>query len=232
MDEVLAVGDAEFQKKCLGKMDEVAKEEGRTILSVSSNMSAVQTLCQYALVIKNGSIIYRGTSEKSVNIYLERNVVNEAIPIAERQDRHGIGTVKITNLTIHNSEGREADHILSGDKCALIFIIENKDKPIKNGRVLFTLYDQNGKALAHFNTYNSHQKINLNTGKSDITCTLLEVPLRPGYYTINVALMQAEILLDRVENAAKLIVIDSKDLQSQKLFDYSSAPYLIRHSWS
>jgi lipopolysaccharide transport system ATP-binding protein len=71
IDEVLAVGDAEFQKKCLGKMDEVSKGEGRTVLFVSHNMGSINSLCSRALVLSNGSMIYDGETEKGIHSYLE-----------------------------------------------------------------------------------------------------------------------------------------------------------------
>jgi lipopolysaccharide transport system ATP-binding protein len=76
VDEVLAVGDAEFQKKCLGKVDEVSRREGKTVLLVSHNVDAIMNLCPSAIWIDNGSIRKRGESHKIVNDYLndERNL--------------------------------------------------------------------------------------------------------------------------------------------------------------
>jgi lipopolysaccharide transport system ATP-binding protein len=70
VDEVLAVGDAEFQKKCLGKMGEVSKGEGRTVLFVSHNMAAVQSLCNKGIVIENGNVICLGDISESINRYI------------------------------------------------------------------------------------------------------------------------------------------------------------------
>ncbi|UOK43775.1 MULTISPECIES: ABC transporter ATP-binding protein [Flavobacterium] len=70
VDEVLAVGDAEFQKKCLGKMNDVSKGEGRTVLFVSHNMAAVKSLCRKGIVLKNGGMFYEGLSDNAVSKYL------------------------------------------------------------------------------------------------------------------------------------------------------------------
>ena len=72
VDEVLSVGDAEFQKKCLGKMDDVSKQEGRTLLFVSHNMGAIQQLCNTAIVLAAGSIAHHGTANASVEVYLDQ----------------------------------------------------------------------------------------------------------------------------------------------------------------
>src|SRR5213079_2042797 len=75
VDEVLAVGDAEFQKKCLGKMGDVASH-GRTIIFVSHNMQAVQSLCRSAIYLKNGKMADWGRTDKVINNYLAREVKN------------------------------------------------------------------------------------------------------------------------------------------------------------
>ena len=79
VDEVLAVGDAEFQKKCLGKMDEVSRREGRTVLFVSHNMGVVTSLCPNAIWLDGGSIQQRGAAREVINQYLSRRTEREQI---------------------------------------------------------------------------------------------------------------------------------------------------------
>ncbi len=74
VDEVLAVGDAEFQKKAIGKMRDVSRGEGRTVLFVSHNMAAVRSLCQKGIVLKNGMLDYIGSSEKAIDYYLDESI--------------------------------------------------------------------------------------------------------------------------------------------------------------
>ena len=75
VDEVLAVGDAEFQKKCLGKMGDVSKGEGRTVLFVSHNMGAIQTLCNKGIVLDNGRLLYEGTTSRSIDFYANLSIL-------------------------------------------------------------------------------------------------------------------------------------------------------------
>ena len=70
VDEVLAVGDAEFQKKCLGKMDDISKNSGKTVLFVSHNMGAVSSLCNRGVILKDGKIYFSGSTEESIASYL------------------------------------------------------------------------------------------------------------------------------------------------------------------
>jgi len=80
MDEVLAVGDAEFQKKCLGKMNDVARNEGRTVLFVSHNMAAVSQLCSQAIMLSQGKMLFNGSSDEVVNEYLRHNASQVKVP--------------------------------------------------------------------------------------------------------------------------------------------------------
>lgn len=73
VDEVLAVGDAEFQKKCIGKMGDIRKGEGRTILFVSHNMGAVKQLCSKTIVLENGTVVFKGNSNNGIDYYLQSN---------------------------------------------------------------------------------------------------------------------------------------------------------------
>lgn len=88
VDEVLAVGDAEFQKKAIGKMQDVSRGEGRTVLFVSHNMGAVRSLCKNGCVLKNGKIDYIGTSEDCINHYLEDGSISEMISYAKIEKKH------------------------------------------------------------------------------------------------------------------------------------------------
>ncbi len=76
VDEVLAVGDAEFQKKCLGKMGDVSKGEGRTVLFVSHNMGSIRQLCTSAMLLNNGNIVTQGNVDETLSIYLKSNIAN------------------------------------------------------------------------------------------------------------------------------------------------------------
>ena len=103
VDEVLAVGDAEFQKKCLGKMEEVTKQKGRTILFVSHNMSAIEKLCNRCILLDSGNIIKEGRSKDVIDFYLndKSNLSSEIIP----KNKNGqLG--QFTKITILNKENK------------------------------------------------------------------------------------------------------------------------------
>lgn len=112
IDEVLAVGDAEFQKKCLGKMDEITKTEGRTILFVSHNMEAIRQICAKCVLLENGRVKSIGKTDDIVTEYLNQ-VQKSVIEIPD--DPQKIKEAKIRKVVIRDSEGRES-HSLGTDK--------------------------------------------------------------------------------------------------------------------
>ena len=101
VDEVLAVGDMQFQKKCLGKMEDVSTKNGRTVLFVSHNMGAVQSLCNVGFLLEHGKITCIDKINKVVKAYVNSGVENSRIPISLRRDRHGSGLLKIKDLQFY-----------------------------------------------------------------------------------------------------------------------------------
>ena len=125
VDEVLAVGDAEFQKKCLGKMGDVTKGEGRTVLFVSHNISAVKILCQSGVYMKNGTLDYVGEIEDTISRYLIDTAGNLNQPIINRQDKIGNKNVEVSDVKFYNNFNQITSEILSGDYLKIEFDIIN-----------------------------------------------------------------------------------------------------------
>ena len=108
VDEVLAVGDAEFQKKAIGKMQDVSKGEGRTVLFVSHNMGAVKSLCHNGIVLKDGLIDYEGTASDCIDYYTENSSVSEMISYSMIEKKHrpwedALGEIQIIDARLLNN---------------------------------------------------------------------------------------------------------------------------------
>ena len=103
VDEVLAVGDAEFQKKAIGKMQDVSRGEGRTVLFVSHNMAAVRNLCKRGIVLQNGSICYSGTSEAAINHYLHNDGATSGTKIIDNIEWVKPG-IELRSISINGTE--------------------------------------------------------------------------------------------------------------------------------
>jgi lipopolysaccharide transport system ATP-binding protein len=113
VDEVLAVGDAEFQKKCLGKMGDVSKSEGRTVLFVSHNMTAVETLCNKAIFLNNGYIDNTGTPNEMIKYYLEyASNEKRSFQYDSMLEAEGNEYVRIVNASVENASSDDVDAII------------------------------------------------------------------------------------------------------------------------
>ena len=145
VDEVLAVGDAEFQKKAIGKMQDVSKGEGRTVLFVSHNMAAVRSLCTNGILLENGQIIYNGTSEDAINYYLKNNVKISDKKIVDCIEWKK-NSIAIHNIKINDTE-QSTSNIISGQK-ELNILIEGYTEEDIFTDVLLTIKNKDEVPLA------------------------------------------------------------------------------------
>ncbi|MBP5547913.1 MAG: ABC transporter ATP-binding protein [Bacteroidales bacterium] len=145
VDEVLAVGDAEFQKKAIGKMQDVSKGEGRTVLFVSHNMAAVKNLCQKGVVLKDGKVDYLGTAIESIDHYLQGMVTHNTLSIKDRIDRDGSGKCRFTGIRI---KGLDGNYQLNDDIPITLEVDLSVNQIIHNPRIGISIYNlQNDCAL-------------------------------------------------------------------------------------
>ena len=117
VDEVLAVGDAEFQKKAIGKMKDISSGNGRTVLFVSHNMTSIRQLCKNGVMLENGEVAFIGNVEETINHYLaiDSSKIDFDSSIAERTDRRGNGKLHVNNVLIKNKEQKEVSEVFMGD---------------------------------------------------------------------------------------------------------------------
>lgn len=121
IDEVLAVGDAEFQKKCMGKMEEITNKDGRTILFVSHNMSAIKTLCTKTILLEKGQVKKIGKTNEVIQYYLDGLVGNTSERMVDigRTRRKGTGWLKIKSAYFCNSKGDKVSAFKSGEDAVI-----------------------------------------------------------------------------------------------------------------
>jgi ABC-type polysaccharide/polyol phosphate transport system ATPase subunit len=155
VDEVLAVGDSEFQKKCLGKMNAVSKGEGRTILFVSHNLFAVKSLCKNAIFIKDGTIAAYGSSEKVISQYQIENTknINSIITWENNSPKNNYCSIKSIYLNDANCQLDSAITVDSGIVVRIIYFVLKKDS-----RVGFTIVLRDANDNIVFSSINNHEK--------------------------------------------------------------------------
>lgn len=192
VDEVLAVGDAEFQKKCLGKMEEVTNQEGRTIIFVSHNMEAIRRLCKKSILLKHGTVEMFGDTNDIINHYLETNVSESETVFVEDTNRDA----QIRKVVV---SGEKTSARIPIHKAITIDIEFEVRKEIPSATIC-TIFSSNGIELIHSYESDSTRKLtDLKPGKYKTSVT---VPP----FTFNVGNYELEIMIDK----PGLEVIDRK----------------------
>ncbi|QIE60611.1 ABC transporter ATP-binding protein [Rasiella rasia] len=144
VDEVLAVGDVDFQKKAIGKMQEISEGDGRTVLFVSHNMAAVKNLCTRGIVLENGKSIYEGNANDAVEYYLKNAFQLSKTHILERTDRKGNKKLQIESIQIENNRDVEVSELYSGESYAMKFYY-TQYKPVEAGQLTLVVQFRNQK---------------------------------------------------------------------------------------
>ena len=228
VDEVLAVGDAQFQKKCLGKMEEVGKE-GRTVLFVSHNMGVVQTLCTRGILLRYGTVVSDETAYEAVSTYLQTLEKSASQNLLERTERKGKGEIRLSKVEVFSSADWTSTTIATGRPAYFVFHVT---KPQPGMSCIFTLYDQYGQPVTNFNSsVRSYQDTgNLDTS-TKLVCEIDEILLIPGIYRMNVAIMSNGELQDHIEGAFSLEV-EEGPLRGRPVIASGYGSIVMPHRWS
>jgi lipopolysaccharide transport system ATP-binding protein len=209
VDEVLAVGDAAFQKKCLGKMGDVAKQ-GRTILFVSHNMSAIENLCTHALWLKQGRVQELGETPPVIEKYLSAvQPTQHAVTLKDRTDRRGTGRAKIINFFITDEAGKLQIILRPGKTYHFIMDCElAQNSPILNDVVAsIVLLDLRNEPIWLVRSSFSNENLTLSRGSNRIVCTVPDFAVAEGHFNATLFLGQKEEeILDLVSNAAEISI--------------------------
>jgi homopolymeric O-antigen transport system ATP-binding protein len=204
VDEVLAVGDLAFQRKCLGKMNDVAST-GRTVVFVSHNMALIQALCRRGIYLEHGSVQTDASIAVAVANYLRAlEDKAETRDLSERVDRRGAQGVRAQTIDIRGRTGSQT--IASG---AAVEITVGLSGTIRRPGCNMLIYDQLGHAVTKLSSYRvGPEDVFAHQGEPRFECHIDELLLVPGRYRIDVEIYGAGVLQDLVEGAAYFEVVD------------------------
>jgi ABC-type polysaccharide/polyol phosphate transport system ATPase subunit len=209
VDEVLAVGDAQFQKKCLGKMGDVA-QEGRTVLFVSHNMNAVRRLCARSLMIEGGRLAADGPTRTVVPLYLARGaqavLPSEWIDLAHARRS---GTQEVSFMRMSYTSGNEAAGFQPYANGPLEITLDIASQTAKTvGSLAVTLYDHGGAKLVNADTVSLGHSLQLAPGHNVVRLRIDSLHLNAGAYVLGLWLADAAgSVYDHIESAAKIDVV-------------------------
>jgi lipopolysaccharide transport system ATP-binding protein len=232
VDEVLAVGDSAFQRKCLGKMGNVVKE-GRTVLFVTHNMAAVTALCTRGLLFDKGRLEYSGAPQAVVQEYLSRSHSIARMTLADRKDRTGSGRIRFTAASILNDRRDVVDSVVSGQDISICLEYEKRDAtPLRNAVVQVKFFGAFGQPLfACLSRTSSHEPLAVTEGRR-LICHIPRLPLTPGSYSYTIWCTISDVLEDYVADAGVLSVADGDYFGTGKLPSKDVGEFLVDHSWT
>ncbi|MCM3874380.1 MAG: ABC transporter ATP-binding protein [Pyrinomonadaceae bacterium] len=230
VDEVLAVGDASFQKKCLGKMEDVAKG-GRTVLFVSHNMGAVRGLCERAVLLEGGVVVADGDVYQVVESYL--SALSE-VGFRHESKKHGL---IIEDVAVKNSDGERTNCFSPGDDLN-IEISFDAPKPIQQPYILLVVRSIHGTCFTA-NMLIDGGRPNVIEGKGRLCCSFKSIPLLPQEYTIQMAIRTKDgkdVIVHSQEVAAFSVVADLEALGFKGEFVHGlvqkTFPVMIPYEWT
>lgn len=231
IDEVLSVGDAQFQKKCLGKMQDVAKA-GRTVLFVSHNMAAVENLCESGVVLENGKVIYIGKQSDAISHYLESVSQKNDTDLNKRDDRIGTGEVRITAIEIKDLDGKLLYNVMSGQDIDIHFHFKTTPN-YRRSNVIISLMVRTYLDVPVFLQHNKLTGDNWNHLPSSGTfiCRIRKLPLPSATYNWGYSVMVSEEYLDRIDYLNNLTVIEGDFYKSGELPPITHGCCLVDAEW-
>lgn len=229
VDEVLAVGDLDFQNKCLGKMNEISNS-GRTLLFVSHNLQTIKKLCDKSIYLRNGKIEFFGSTSDAINLYLDKSSLNSTAN-ACWSERTGSGKIRYTEIFTRNSNKVITNTFSMGDEVNVVLGYKVHEK-VQQCYCSVELWNEDGVKLANIVSFDSnfYPKINLKDHK--VNLKLDDFRFYPGKFSLNIWVGDAitHETYDYVFNVYTLEVIDGGSLVNRRL-NKESGLILLTPEW-
>lgn len=238
VDEALSVGDAEFQRKCLGKMGDVARA-GRTVIYVSHHLATVQSLCTSAIVLRDGRISFRGTPADAISHYLARDgaLLDDLTKVRERG---GSGPLRFSRLCLRNHLDQVTEIVACGHELRLdlsyapasAIDFSASDQPSSGLRPRVEVYAcrPTGERLFLCSTTLVSGPERLPEAAC-VRLTIERLPLVPGRYTLELALSSDRQVLDHIWDAKPITVTEGDFFGTGRLPGGAQGVTLVPHSW-
>ena len=209
VDEVLAVGDIEFQQKCLGRMREIANSQHKTILFVSHNLDAIHRLCTTGVNISNGTISYQGNINDAITYYLTNKKIGES-NLFDTNQRWGDAQVVIKDFQVRDKENIKQTSLTPGQDYIFDIFFETKNidaLPIENIAASVDFIDNRGITTLLLNSSATNRILKIEKNEGVISCQITDLNLAPSTYSITLYLGQTNLhTFDCLNNIANITV--------------------------
>ena len=233
VDEVLSVGDGAFQKKCLGKMDEV-RRDGRTVILVSHDLPVVASLCQRAILLRHGRVVGDGQPQQIIEQYMSEAFTGTGVSLADRTDRYTKGELTVQAITFLDDKLNPLQPALSGQH--LVIRVQYKchvRKAFKDMRVMVVINRDERTSCIFSTDLVSRTPLDLE-GSGYVDFHVPHLPLCGGRYFLHAAIENNTMTQDWVQYAAELQVLDGDYYGTGRMYPHDGwrgKGMFVDHSW-
>ena len=212
VDEVLAVGDAEFQKKALGKMKDVSTKEGRTVLFVSHNMSAVHNLCNSGIVLKNGLLLEKGNIDDIIETYITATLKNDS----QYTKRWGNKKIEFIDYKLCDETGNERTEFFMGDNIYFFLKVRFNEK-IRQADIGINIKNNLEDLITHIANFDNDFLISGDENEiQEFKVQLTDVFFSPNLYIVDIAIVSGNDHFDMIENTLMFSLIEGIKIKRGK----------------
>ena len=230
IDEVLAVGDLEFQTKCIGKMDEISKV-GRTILFVSHNMAAISAFCHRVILLEKSKIAFEGCAQDAIDHY-QTSQVSKKIGSSYKasKSKNGLSKCYISGLRFEDTKGNPLTVLQTGQSLRIRISYNSvKDHPLSSVKaIIYFVHNLFGPIIACKSAISGHLQDAI-PPNGNLICRINKLPLTPGVFVVRVALKIKGEVVDRVDNAVRIRVESGDYFGTGKLS--TSSLFIVDYDW-
>ena len=232
VDEVLAVGDAEFQKKCLGKMQAANSQQGRTVLFVSHNMAMIQQLCGRAILLHEGSLVGDGDTGEIIHDYMA-DAGTGVISLRNWKDRVTSRDGMIINFEVCNEQGTHVNAVPLGGKLRFVITVEFRN-PVSKPLFGIIVHSATGDAILELRSCHSGLRQDRSLGHVTVEAAVENIGLYPGEYTLSPWVYDdaTKIDIDWARHCCRLSVIPALGAHGDLRLDPTQGKYFVPSSWS
>ncbi|MDW5290755.1 ABC transporter ATP-binding protein [Formosa sp. PL04] len=221
IDEVLAVGDAEFQKKAIGKMQDISKGDGRTVLFVSHNMAAVKSLCTRAVVLEHGTSVFEGETDEAVSFYINNKMSK---PMVYEDFDKSFGICKVEFL---NSKNQRIDNALVGQEVRLKVSYKNPEERILS--ISLGFYNEYDDFL--FGCRSDVINKSYSEKEGEAILSIEKWPISKGVYTYNTSIHESNISLEHMVSIGQIVIEEGDFYGFGKLPAANKKGFYTNYKW-
>lgn len=230
VDEVLAVGDLQFQRKCLGRMDAVAKE-GRTVLFVSHNLAAIERLCKRTLVITEGRIHTDAPTPEALSVFLDLARGDSGVQDDLKTIERGRGLIPVlSKVRLVDETGRTLASIRAGQAIDIVIHYEHSEE-LMDPAFVVVFSDRYDQSILRLGTHFQLGDLRSIPSSGVVRCHVDSLPLPPGQYSLTVGCTASGRMLDQLERLIDIDVIPSNFFRTGRMPDSHMTKVLARAEW-